>query len=544
MRAMIRDRRVWWTAAAVAFMGAMSVYQRGINQGAVYGWLEDSMRVAAVAVMVRFVSFRRLVEPGRWRVAALFAAAIALSLTRYDTLRYGLTGDLLDRALLSLRDFAFYLLLVKGALAFVEEYRRRLERRPERQGSDAPFGVNGAFWGIFGVTLLCLCLRWGLLYFPFRPTTDVTDQLAQIETNSYSNLQPLGHTLFLRLCLTVFGSLSGAVFLQILMIALLNGLFANYLCRCQRAPYLLVLALTTIYLGLMPSSLYMYPWRDAPYTFLIGVLTYYVLRLVDREHPLRLTVPHGLALGASLAWCMLFRFNGLVPVGLTLAFLVCYILRRGQWKPLIAIVCAMAASIGGLYGYAYGALKAESPPNGSPYQVFGSGIAAVVANDGRITPEQYERIRAVLPVDFMREHYTPWHGENLLWVTEEVPSNPLPGRLAANPGEVVRLYFELLPANLGICLRDILYNTFEVWGVMYLFSNATLLYMLFIAAAAAWSRRTWRAGWPVFLPVLGNVASIAVSTITNEIRYLLPTYALFVPLLVYILCGHAEDGAG
>ena len=66
-----------------------------------------------------------------------------------------------------------------------------------------------------------------------------------------------------------------------------------------------------------------------------------------------------------------------------------------------------------------------------------------------------------------------------------------------------------------------------------------LLLLLLLATGACWNARTWKKHWVIFLPIVCSVLSIFVSTITNEYRYILPTFTLFPVLLLYIVRSEA-----
>jgi hypothetical protein len=99
------------------------------------------------------------------------------------------------------------------------------------------------FWGIFLVTLFGLSTQWRALYFPYRFFNDLQDQLRQINSESYSDIHAIGHTIFLRALLSCYNNPGFVVFVQLLMIAFLNGVFAWHLCR-RGVPYTALLILT------------------------------------------------------------------------------------------------------------------------------------------------------------------------------------------------------------------------------------------------------------------------------------------------------------
>jgi hypothetical protein len=223
------------------------------------------------------------------------------------------------------------------------------------------------------------------------------------------------------------------------------------------------------------------------------------------------------------------------------AYLGIYFLKRKEFKILAITALTMAFCFVSIHFYAYGILKTQSPSNLTVIHVFISGVSAVAVNEGSI-PEAYnQRISELLPIEYIKENYNPWYNEKLIWNAPELYQS-----LTGHRREIVKIYFELLPRNLLICAKDIAYNTVVVWGVRqkganFFYSNIFLCLVLACAAAVSWDWASFEKRWVVFLPVLANIVSIAISTITNELRYMLPTFLLFAPLLWYILCTRSNN---
>lgn len=529
MRKLWQNRVIRWTFLSLCFQAAFVVYQYVVGKGNVYGWVEDGIRVGLLFLLFRGVTLPEMRKSRHWP-AFCFALFISLSLIRYNMLRYDLEGFSWAYVLLFLKDFVLYFLLVKAMLVYVE--KGRYPALEMEQSQRPGFWRNPVFWGMFALTLLGLCMQWRALYFPARTSPDTMFQWDMIHGQAaYDDVYAIGHTIFLKALVMVWDHQAFLILVQLMMMAVLAGLFADFLCR-RGVPFAVMAVLVTLYQCLLPASFYMYAWKDNPYAFVVGLVTYFILRSLEEE---RFSPLQSILLGGSLAWMMLFRQNGVVPLIFCSIYFLWYFLRRRQWlQPLLALVTAVVCFLG-VWFVGYKVLHAESPKNGYAYQVFGSGIAAVVANDGDISPELMERIEAYLPVEYMKAVYEPWNNRNLIWGTEEIPYNNFHAMLGDNAEETISIYLALLPRNLGLMARDVLYNTYEVWGIMYLFSNATMLVLLCIAMAGAWRGRKLGGHWVALLPVLASALSIAISTITNEIRYLQPTYTLFVPLLLYIL---------
>jgi hypothetical protein len=68
-----------------------------------------------------------------------------------------------------------------------------------------------------------------------------------------------------------------------------------------------------------------------------------------------------------------------------------------------------------------------------------------------------------------------------------------------------------------------------------------LLSALLLAMFARIRRGERRRFWLAMLPILCNVVSILISTVTNEIRYLMPTFLLTPVLLLYVFSFEKND---
>ncbi|MDR1465103.1 MAG: hypothetical protein LBJ11_07390 [Oscillospiraceae bacterium] len=148
----------------------------------------------------------------------------------------------------------------------------------------------------------------------------------------------------------------------------------------------------------------------------------------------------------------------------------------------------------------------------------------------------------IVSVDFLKEYWQPWDHLPLImksYVTDEGVRQGLPDGLAAHKWEAIKLYLQLLPRNPTICLKEIITNTHALWSFTepnnIFYCHSTLALALLAMALVRWSKADWKRKWVLFLPGALNALSIVISTVTNEERYYLPTFLLFVPLALSIL---------
>ena len=399
--------------------------------------------------------------------------------------------------------------------------------------------------GCFALTLLLVFHRTE--FFPYGMTADSYNQWMQIHGQiPYSDIHSIGHTLLLALLLRVRDSFTFVVVLQLVLTALVFTLFFRAAAKRGAHACFLMLLAAVFLTPVAPIDVLCYPLKDVPYTLCVILLTGLLMRYVQQQ---RFPVWEALLFGALLALVYEFRKNGVVLLlVLSLSYTVSS-LRKRAWKQLAAFGLSVAVVLGGIHWVAYDVLKTESPENGWGVQVFATGLVAA-AKDGKATPEEREAIAALLPLDWAESAYKPWYLNDMLWWgdgdtrIEQDPSlavfnNGLVLAMCEHRAEIVKLYVRLLPRHALAYIKNILYSTHMIWGIQPTqclpMSNVFLLLWLYLLVDERWSAERKKRGWPVFLPMLLNLVSIAISTVTNELRYLLPTTLLCPLLTLYII---------
>ena len=106
--------------------------------------------------------------------------------------------------------------------------------------------------------------------------------------------------------------------------------------------------------------------------------------------------------------------------------------------------------------------------------------------------------------------------------------------VAQNKAGILALYLELFFQHPVACLRLIAENQTSVWswGAQNPMSHMFYLSLLLMGFAALGLRRL-ACAWPLTLPVLCNLGSVLIASATDEARYLLPTYLLAVPSILF-----------
>lgn len=441
------------------------------------------------------------------------------------------------------------LLGVYFCLLFSAVYRTELVCRIPR-AERKPGAAQYLLLGLFLLALLAVFYR---RFFPYGESSDTVNQWEQIHgLIPYNRVHAIGHTILLKAFLSLWDRYTGVVLAQLAAVAGLYLLFAARFAKKGIALGFIALTEGMCLLWTARSSTaYYYPWKDLPSALCLALMSFYFLVLAEDR---TLRVYQGFALGLALSWAALFRLNGIIASLICgLCFLV-LLWRRGLKKQLAAALLAIVLSVGGVRLYTDLVLKPADYENGFSIQVFGSGIAAAVKYDA-LTEEEEARIGALLSVDWMRERYvSPENKLFLIWTHDdcaEIRENPelelfcnkFVLDMGAHKKEVVRLYFSLLPRHFPTMLRDVLGSTEMVWAQdssLFPCCHAFICLLLLILIMR------FRPGGEellIFLPALCNTLSIMISTVTNELRYLLPTF-LLLPFFLLFFAEKAMRGKG
>jgi len=139
-------------------------------------------------------------------------------------------------------------------------------------------------------------------------------------------------------------------------------------------------------------------------------------------------------------------------------------------------------------------------------------------------------------------YYSPTSKNTLIWEKDacdeiinnpnlEILNNEFVIKMGENKLDVIKLYINLIPKHLPTLINDILGSTAIAWHVNSLFFVSSHIFIAVLFAFLKYKYRLQHNWWLVFMPCLCNTASIMISTITNEIRYLLPSF-LIAPFFV------------
>ena len=382
-------------------------------------------------------------------------------------------------------------------------------------------------------------------FWPYLQSPDTKNQWMQIHGElAYNSIHAIGHTIFLKALLSIWDSYTFVVLIQVIGLIAVNMAFAEFFyskgIRFDVIAFVQLLSL--IWLSADTIALFA-PWKDSPAALCMAVV---VLTMMKHPQPEKMSCSAAAWLGLALVWCALFRLNGIIVLIVCGLYFLFKFFRARAGRKIAAFLIPIILSWAFVSCYSPYVLHTEKPENGFSIQVFGSGIAAAV-KDGNLSDEELAAVDELLPVSWMEETYSgPASKRNLIWASDgspriandkelEIFNNEFVLRLGEQKAEVIRLYLKLLPHHFVVMLKDALGSAAMTWriGTTFFVSNYIFSFCLILFYVLRY--RLSFGEMLVFLPTLCNTFSIIISTITNETRYLLPTFIMTPFYILYIL---------
>ena len=164
-----------------------------------------------------------------------------------------------------------------------------------------------------------------LVFWPGMMSHDSIIQWRQLSNNSYNNIQPPLHTLFMKVITLFFNSPGAVAFIQLTILCIVLGLFLSLMKKMNvQSKYLWTASLLT---ALSPINLVLSVtiWKDITYTFTVILCCLIFLKIGIKGSSWFLTNRNIFYLSISLVLPFLIRWNGLsLTVGGILFLLIYY----------------------------------------------------------------------------------------------------------------------------------------------------------------------------------------------------------------------------
>lgn len=459
-------------------------------------------------------------------------------------------GILLQRPAYYFAVFGFYLVFLYFLFSAVRLVF--LSKAPVRKVSGSCYVVSGNTCirlTLMAAAYICIFVLLYQPYFPHGVSPDTQNQWEQIHgVLDYNRIHSIGHTVLLRALLSLWDDYTIVILFHITAVTIIYMMFSQYFCKQKLRPVLIAVVFC---LGLIFtckfSPAYFYPWKDTPAAICLALVCYFLMMHRQRGH---ISIAGALILGIALAGCFLFRLNGIIALIVCSTYFLIVFFKKRHYRQLFTMLVSIVLSISFINVYSDRVLNSADYENGFSIQVFASGIAAMV-DSGELSVEELAEIDEIISVKWMRDVYSHnIHKYALIWGADNSPeiqadknleifNNQFVLDLGEHKADVIKLYLKLMPRHLGVCIDDIVGSLYMMWSVpeVFLYSYPFVLLLLVYLVIKA---RLSLADCVVFLPSMCNTISIMISTITNEKRYLLPTFVLAPVYFLYIVMKNHE----
>ena len=406
------------------------------------------------------------------------------------------------------------------------------------------------------IPFIIIGIEW-IQCFPANLSTDSYVQLQQIYSNNYSDVHPAAQTLFCKLLMCIYNSPATVIFFQILFLSIITGYGFQYFYNRGISKKILI-PILLLWSSLGPVRIITcYFWKDVFYT--IGILALTIVFIITIEKKEKTNVKTLILGGIALAVIALFRHNGMLVFVCLLPIFICWTIKFHKQSFIIPIgisIGIIAITKMFIYGY-FGVMPND---NGTKYALPAKAIVSVVYYDGNYTDEELEKIEQLMPKEYIKKYYDSEIGEGMLWRTVDTANVPTFSKtLNGKEKLIIELFFELLPKNMGIMIKDMWDSTSLMLRFQYddkkLFANQelvnssigknvpygsflehnmTYLFVLLICIVML-IKHERKYEIIAFAPMLLNVLSVVISNISYEARYAYPTICCSAILIIYTI---------
>lgn len=325
----------------------------------------------------------------------------------------------------------------------------------------------------FCTIFLILVLFWIPYIVSYFPGGVFADTIAAINQATgaveITNHNPILYTLIIKLFLKIgklFGNqLYGLRVFTVVQEFTMALILTYYIYKLYKENISIkIIILTTLYFGLFELvPLYAVSlWKDVPFSLALFMFIINIWDIAKREGKELFKYKNTLYYCFLSLLVMFFRNNGKYIV-----FLVTLILIIQYRKNIIKIakkfiVLSFATIIFTfiIQGPIYNKFSLNGPFNEN-LGILDQQICYVVYTDGKITDEQKEFISNIIPLESIKEHYTPLDIDNIKWGDTHFSEK----YIEENKAQYFKVWFEIFLQNPKRYVIAYLYNTLGYWDV-------------------------------------------------------------------------------
>ncbi len=225
-----------------------------------------------------------------------------------------------------------------------------------------------------------------------------------------------------------------------------------------------VIAIVTLYFGLFELvPLYAVSlWKDVPFSLALFMFIIYIWDIAKNNGEKLKEYKHTLYYCLISLLVMFFRNNGKYIIFLVTIFII-FLYRKNIMKNAKKFIIFSFATIFLTFlvqGPIYNKFNLNGPFNEN-LGILDQQICYVVYTDGNITDEQKEFINKIIPIESIKEHYTPLNIDNIKWGNTHFSEK----FIEENKGQYFKVWFEVFLQNPKKYIIAYLYNTLGYWDV-------------------------------------------------------------------------------
>ncbi len=292
---------------------------------------------------------------------------------------------------------------------------------------------KGGFWLLTALFFVCW-LPYFLAGFPGLMTEDSFMQLSQAAGREpWVNAHPVIHTAMVALCWRVGGQTAGVAIYSVAQMLLLAACCAyamRALARWRAHPAVWWGVWAFFAASPIQAVYSFFMWKDVLFAGYMLVLVVMLFDLAADPQAVLSSWPRKIWLGVMLFLCCTWRTNGVLAVALFVPVLI--IAMRRHWKPVCAMVGAVALCLVCYHGPLFAALGIRSGPATEALSIPLQQVARTMRDHGgEISAQDRLIIGEILPVDKLATLYHPRIADYVKERIDGAAFNKAPGRYAA-----------------------------------------------------------------------------------------------------------------
>lgn len=327
----------------------------------------------------------------------------------------------------------------------------------------------------FGLPVPCymvlLLLGWLPTFLSDYPGLLLSDSVWQwnmaLGNSRLSNHHPVSHTFLIYIAqkiTAIFGggtvqpTVAVAVYsvLQLILLALILAFAIKIIDKTLQNRWVTVAVLACFALYPLQGILGINMTKDtlfSAFVLLLGVLTW---RICCTDGAWLQQTRNKVILCVGLILVLLFRSNGfLVSLGTVAALFVFY--HKKYWKQ-IAVCGAILVVFWAAWGKALDVAGVVQPSISESLGMPLNQIGNIVSKDRPLTEEEKDLIEQVIPLDTLKETYSPWYSDPIKWSDAYDPD-----AIVQNKGAYLKLWLSLVAKYPLDCLEASLKLTVGFW---------------------------------------------------------------------------------